>query len=149
MELARIEEIQAELPASTLTYWREQVQVHIDALNAWVQMSEGKIDAAIKSAKAAADLEDSVDQHPVTPVEVLPARELLADLLLEAGKSTNALVEYEAVLKNSLNRLNALVGAVEAAENSGQTQLAASFRQTIRAQVNNASGPRAARLRAY
>jgi tetratricopeptide (TPR) repeat protein len=149
VELARIKEIQAVLPASTLTYWREQVQVHIDALNAWVLMSEGKLDAAIKSAKAAADLEDSVDKHPVTPGEVLPARELLADLLLEAGRYTSALVEYEAVLKNAPNRLNALVGAVEAAENSGRTGLAASFRRTIRTQVKNGSGPRAASLRAY
>ena len=149
VELARIKEIQALLPASTLTYWREQVQVHIDALNAWVLMSDGKMDAAIKSAKAAADLEDSVDKHPVTPGEVLPARELLADLLLEAGRYTSALVEYEAVLKNAPNRLNALVGAVEAAENSGRTGLAASFRRTIRTQVENGSGPRAASLRAY
>jgi len=149
VELARIRGIQAELPASTLTYWREQVQVHIDALNAWVLMSEGKMDAAIQSARAAADLEDSVDKHPVTPGEVLPARELLADLLLEAGQYTSALVEYETVLKKAPNKLNALVGAAEAAENSGKTELALSFRKTIRTQVKNGSGPRAASLRAY
>lgn len=149
VELKKIREIQAELPSSTLTYWHEQVQVHIDAIKAWVLVSEGKLDAAIQSARAAADLEDSVDKHPVTPGEVLPARELLADLLLEAGRYADALVDYEAVLKNSPNRLNALVGAVDAAENSGQTGLAASYRERLRVQVRNGSGPRAARLRNY
>lgn len=136
------------MPASTLTYWREQVQVHNDALNAWVLKAEGRLQEAVMSAKAAADLEDAVDKHPVTPGEVLPARELLADLLLEAGEFSRALVEYETVLENAPNRLNALVGAAEAAENSGRPELAASFRETIRRQVKNGSGPRAASLQA-
>lgn len=145
-ELARIKTIQAEMPATTLTYWREQVQVHIDAINAWVLMSEGSVQEAIRSAKAAADLEDAVDKHPVTPGEVLPARELLADLLLEAGEFSRALGEYQTVLENAPNRLNALIGAAEAADNSGRPELAAAFRETIRRQVKNGSGPRAARL---
>ena len=111
-----------QMPASTLTYWREQVQVHIDGISAWILKSEGKLQQALESAKAAADLEDTVDKHPVTPGEVLPARELLADLLLEAGEFSRALVEYETVLENAPNRLNALVGAAEAADNSGRPE---------------------------
>ena len=36
--------------------------------------------------RAAAALEASTDKHPVTPGAVLPARELLADLLMELGR---------------------------------------------------------------
>jgi len=147
VELAKLREIQAELPLSTLPYWREQVQVHIDALNAWILMSEGNLDAALQSAKTAADLEDAVDKHPVTPGEVLPARELLADMLLEAGRYPAALAEYQTVLHDAPNRLNALIGASTAAGQSGQAELADSLRLTIRAQVSNGSGPRAANLR--
>ncbi len=134
------------MPASTLTYWREQVQVHIDAINAWILNSDGKWQPALESAKAAADLEDTVDKHPVTPGEVLPARELLADLLLAAGEYSEALIEYQTVLESAPNRLNALVGAAEAANNSGRPELAATYYETIARQVKNGSGPRAASL---
>ena len=148
-ELAKIRDIQAQMPTSTLPYWREQVQVHIDVIEAWILKSEGKLERALVSANAAADLEDSVDKHPVTPGEVLPARELLADMLLEMGEPSKALVEYETVLENSPNRLNALVGAAEAADNAGRPELAASIREAVSSQVQKGSGPRVTRLGAY
>jgi hypothetical protein len=135
------------MPAATLTYWREQVQVHSDVLSAWVLHADGETEQAQQLAQAAADLEDSVDKHPVTPGEVLPARELFADMLLEAGAPEEALIEYHTVLRNSPNRLNALIGASTAADRSGQPKLAVKFREMIRAQVQEGSGPRAQALR--
>jgi hypothetical protein len=38
---------------------------------------------AVELVRVAADLDASMDKHPATPAEVVPARELLADLLLE------------------------------------------------------------------
>lgn len=148
-ELAIIKDIQARMSASTLTYWREQVQVHAYAIEAWILKSEGNSEQALASASAAADLEDSVDKHPVTPGEVLPARELYADMLLEMSEPSRALREYAKILKSSPNRLNALVGAAKAADNAGLPELAASFREVVSNQVQNGSGPRATDFGAY
>lgn len=148
-EAGIIRQLQSTLPASTLTYWREQVQVHLDAVNAWILAAEGKRESALASAGAAADLEDSVDKHPVTPGEVLPARELYADLLLELGAAGDALVEYQSVLRNSPNRLNALIGATTAALRSGRSDLAEQYRAVIEEQVKHGSGPRAEAIMAY
>ena len=60
--------------------------------------------------KIAADMEDSTEKHPVTPGEVLPARELFGDMYLELKQNENALRTYEAVLQRSPNRYNSLQG---------------------------------------
>lgn len=134
-ELEAIRRIQSVMPESTLTYWREQVQVHADSTNAWIMFAEGKTDKALIAAKAAADLEDAVDKHPVTPGEVLPARELYADLLMEAGQPGEALREYQVVLTNAPNRLNALMGAMRAAEDAGHGGLASEFQTKVETQT--------------
>lgn len=66
--------------------------------------------------QSAAKLEGSTEKHPITPGEILPARELLADMLLDLGRYEEALKEYEASLSRSANRLNSLYGAGYAAE---------------------------------
>jgi len=148
-EIEAIRALQSAMPASTLTYWREQVQVHIDVVTAWVLLAEGDTGQALDLASTAADLEDSVDKHPVTPGEVLPARELYADMLLQTEAPERALMEYQTVLRHSPNRLNALLGASIAAESTGQSELAKRYREMIRIQVKNGSGPRAEALRIY
>jgi tetratricopeptide (TPR) repeat protein len=110
-ELATIKKLYEELPGTTLPYWREDVQVHIDAVASWILFAEGHEDEALQRALAAADREDAVDKHPVTPGEVLPARELYADMLMEAGMYAKSLERYRIVLSGSPNRLNALLGA--------------------------------------
>jgi cytochrome c-type biogenesis protein CcmH/NrfG len=62
------------------------------------------------------DLEDSVDKHPVTPGSVLPARELLGDMLLAMGLHAEALTAYNSALTVSPNRLRSLHGAGQAIE---------------------------------
>jgi hypothetical protein len=148
-EIEAIRALQSAMPASTLTYWKEQVQVHIDLVTAWVLLAEGEPDQALDLAQGAAALEDSVDKHPVTPGEVLPARELYSDMLLQTGAAEKALIEYHTVLRHSPNRLNALLGASLAAEVSGQPILAEQYRERIQSQVENGSGPRAETLRAH
>jgi tetratricopeptide (TPR) repeat protein len=66
--------------------------------------------------QAAADLEDKTEKHPVTPGPVLPARELLGELLMELDQPARALPEFEKVLQASPNRFNAIYGAGHAAE---------------------------------
>ena len=64
----------------------------------------------------AAELESSTEKHPVTPGEILPARELFADMLLDMGRYREAQTEYQTALKRSPNRFNSLYGAGLAAE---------------------------------
>ena len=62
-----------------------------------------------------------MDKHPATPAEVLPARELLADLLLELNDPAAALKEYEMSLRTDRNRFRSLLGMARAARQSGDT----------------------------
>ena len=134
-ELAIIEKLWAGIPDSTHTYFREEVKVHVDAVTSWILLAEGNSDQALQMAAAAADREDAIDKHPVTPGEVIPARELFADMLFESGKHAMSLQQYRAVLSGSPNRLNALLGAGNAASRIGDDALAEQFFAQARKQT--------------
>jgi len=74
--------------------------------------------------RAAADLDATMDKHPATPSSVLPARELLADLLLELNQPAAALVEYRAMLSTDPNRFRSLLGEARAAKQTGDSATA-------------------------
>jgi tetratricopeptide (TPR) repeat protein len=97
-------------------YWARQVEIQRQAAEAWTARAEGKKAEALQLMRAAADLEASTDKHPVTPGAVLPARELLGDLLLDLNQPAEALKEYETSLRDAPNRFNGLYGAARAAE---------------------------------
>jgi tetratricopeptide (TPR) repeat protein len=84
-------------------------------------------DEAIALMRRAAALEATADKEAVTPGEVLPAGDLLGDLLIEAGRPAEAVAAFEAVLAASPNRLNTLAGAGLAAEQSGDTAKALNY----------------------
>ena len=77
--------------------------------------------------QSAADLEDSTEKHPVTPGPIVPAREMLGDLLLELREPAQALKEFEKSVTASPNRFGALLGAARAAKRSGDAQKARDF----------------------
>lgn len=97
-------------------YNANQVKNQIKASEAWILFKEGKNIEALKLMDEAAITEDKTQKHPVTPCEVIPARELLGDMLLQMNKPDKALEAYEADLKNHPNRFNGLYGAGLAAE---------------------------------
>ena len=119
--LARLQEIQTALAASPIPGpydWASEVEARRLAATAWLAYARGKKGEALLLARAAADLEEKTGKHPVTPGPVLPARELLGDMLLEAGRPGDALIEYEASLREAPGRFNSLYGAARAAERS-------------------------------
>jgi len=130
-ELDEILKIRAGLSDTTLPYWREEVFVHHDALLSWIELDQGNAEVALELAKAAADTEDAVDKHPVTPGEVLPARELFADMLLELGRHDEALEQFQIVLAGSPNRANALLGAARAAALAGNRDSARDYYEAL------------------
>jgi hypothetical protein len=99
--------------------WTTETEAMHAAAAAWLAYAEGKRDEAIELARKGAELDEKAGKHPVTPGSVLPPRELLGDMLLELGRPAEALVAYEASLKNAPLRLNGLYGAARAAELSG------------------------------
>jgi tetratricopeptide (TPR) repeat protein len=97
-------------------YWGTQVEIQRLSALAWTELAEGDSDQALRTMRSAAELESSTEKHPVTPGEVLPANELLGDMLLELGHPSEAIIAYQAALERGPNRYNSLFGAGRAAE---------------------------------
>jgi hypothetical protein len=108
-------------------YWSNQIEVQRREVAAWLADASRKTEDAVTTMRSAAELEESMDKHAVTPGSVLPAREMLAELLSSHGQAQAALTEYQAVLKVAPNRFNALYGAASAAEAAGNATLANQF----------------------
>jgi len=83
---------------------------------AWSAHSNGNRVVAVAVMRAAADEEDAAEKLPVTPGPILPAREQLADLLLEQGYPGQASKEFATALANAPGRRGALQGAARAAK---------------------------------
>ena len=109
------------------TYWSNQVEVERREVFAWIAQQSGRSEYALKLARSAAELEESMDKAAVTPGAVTPAREMLAELLMIGHQPKESLVEYQAVLKIAPNRFNALYGAARAAEASGDATTASGY----------------------
>ena len=124
------------------SYWAVHVDVQRKTVAAWLAFSEGKKPQALKMMREAADLEDSVDKHPVTPGAVLPARELLGDMLVLLEKPSDAIEAYEASLKTSPNRFNSLYGAGHAAEVAGDLDTARLYYTQLVQLTTNVEGDR-------
>jgi hypothetical protein len=117
--LAQLTTIQAGLKGQKGFDWWSQVEIQRLAAAGWLARAEKKDDEALRLLRAAADLEDGTDKHPVTPGSILPAREQLADLLVELKKPAEALAEYEASLRTAPARYNSYAGAARAAARAG------------------------------
>jgi tetratricopeptide (TPR) repeat protein len=96
---------------------------HLSSPEVWILFAEGKRDEAVKEMRAVADRQDAKGVDSLS----MPAREMLADMLLELKRPADALAEYKTSLKNSPNRFDALLGAGRAAQASGDTSGAQAF----------------------
>jgi tetratricopeptide (TPR) repeat protein len=115
--VGKLAEIRQALVVAAGDYdWARQVEILHQAASAWLARAEGKDEEALRLMRSAADLEDATDKHPVTPGAILPAREMLGDLLSELNQPALALKEYEKSLESSPNRFNSIYGAARAAE---------------------------------
>jgi tetratricopeptide (TPR) repeat protein len=124
-DLAKYDALVDEIKKGKDAYEVEGVNATLnrDEMLAWVAYAEGKDDEAVKQMRAAADIQDKVGQGEVD----IPAREMLADMLLDFGKPKEALAEYAVSLKLSPNRLNGLFNAGRAAEAAGDKKMAAGY----------------------
>lgn len=122
--LARLRDAAAQLKN---TYWSNQIEVQRQEVAAWILQASGKPTDATAAMRSAAELEESMDKSPMTPGAVVPARELLAQLLQEQARPQEALVEFDTVLKTAPNRFNALWGAASSAESAGNAGAASKY----------------------
>jgi tetratricopeptide (TPR) repeat protein len=126
-----LEKLHQTLVQQKNTFQANKVLIQLKAGEAWMLYSEGQKEKAITQIRFAADLEDKFEKHPVTPGDVLPARELLGDLLLQMGKPAEALEAYEASLKKNPARFNGLYGAGLAAEKTGNREKARHYYSSL------------------
>jgi len=124
-------------------YWAEQIEVQRRAAAAWTARAEGKADEGFALMRSSVELEASTEKHNITPGPIVTARELLGDMLLEAGQAGPAAQAYEASLRVAPNRFKALYGVAKAAERAGERDRAKSYYEKLLATAAAADTERA------
>jgi tetratricopeptide (TPR) repeat protein len=104
-------------------YRADRMGTNHDEAHAWLAFAQGRDDDALKLLRTVADKQDAEGKGEVE----LPAREILADMLLEMGRPEEALAEYEKSMQTDPNRFNGLAGAGRAAELAHQPEKARTY----------------------
>jgi tetratricopeptide (TPR) repeat protein len=132
-------------------YFKKQLDQQMQAASAWVAFAEGKKEDAVDLLRRAADAEDILGKHPVSPGALVPAREQLGDLLLKLDRPKEAQREFEAALKIYPGRFRGLYGAAQAAKQIGEREKADHYYAKLIEQTAKADGSRSelAQLREY
>jgi tetratricopeptide (TPR) repeat protein len=123
-------------------YWGNQIEIQKNVVVAWVRYALGNIDEAVRLMELAADMESATSKNPVTPGEVLPARELLGDLYAELGQHDMAVKNYDLALERSPNRLNSLMGAAKSAHAAGDEESAQKYVLKLKELTKDATSSR-------
>jgi hypothetical protein len=148
--LARLEELRAAMTDPRQKFFALQAEMQAKLVEGWIAHAENRPDDADRLLRGAADTDDALGKHPVSPGSLLPAREVLADYLLERGRFADARAEYEACLKLNPGRLNSLYGAGLAAEKAGDRDGARAHYQALAAMaVKDATRPEVVQARAF
>jgi tetratricopeptide (TPR) repeat protein len=127
----QLESFHQALLTAKNTYWATEVEIQRLAAAGWIALGEGKSEEALKFMRAAADLEDRNEKHIVTPGRIVPARELLGEMLLEVKQPDAALKEFEASQRREPNRFRNYLGSARAAEMAGDRAKAAGYYQKL------------------
>ena len=126
-DAGQLAEIHKRLETAKNTYWATEVEVQRLAVAGWIAQAKGNPEVGAKLMRASADLEDRNEKHIVTPGRILPARELLGEMLLEQKQPAVALKEFEASQVREPNRFRNYAGSAMAAEATGDRKKAAEY----------------------
>src|SRR5437870_4530862 len=140
--IARMQQLRDATKDPKFDYFKNHLDLQMQAASAWVAASEGKKSEAIEMLRRAADSEDILGKHPVSPGAFVPVREQLGSLLLEGGQSKEAQREFEAALKIYPGRFRGLYGAARAAEQNGDKESASRYYAKLAAQTTKAASSR-------
>jgi tetratricopeptide (TPR) repeat protein len=137
-DAAEYEVLLDELRHSDKSYLVQFLDLEHDEVLAWRDFAEKKNEAAVQLMRSVADRQDARGKEEVA----LPAREMLADMLLELNRPQEALAEYQQSMKIDPNRFNALYGAGRAAELTHQPEKARTYYAAL---VKNCEGSKSDR----
>ena len=126
-DVAAITAIHQKFVDQKKTFFAEGTESDMKQAQAWLAFSEGKYDDAVAILRPMAEKEETLGDEP----QGIPSREMIAEILLEAKRPQQALVEYQADLKFSPNRFNGLAGAARAAEEAGKQTEANEYYATL------------------
>lgn len=126
-EINELNKLVEALNAAKDPYWPIVVDAQRMAAEAWVAHLEGNHGGALDLARNAAEKEDLVEKHAVTPGPLIPARELLGDILMVHKQHDEALKAYEKTLEKEPNRARTILGAARAAKAAGKADLAKKY----------------------
>jgi tetratricopeptide (TPR) repeat protein len=135
-EVSAIAKLVVALTAAKDAAWTPVVDAQGMAVASWIAHAEGRHADALQLARAAADREEQVEKHPVTPGPLIPARELLGDILMVHQQPAEALVAYEATLKREPNRARTITGAARAAKAAGKPEVARKYYAALVSQMD-------------
>jgi tetratricopeptide (TPR) repeat protein len=140
--IARMQQLRDATKDPKFDYFKSHLDLQMQAASAWVAAAEGKKTEAIGMLRQAADSEDILGKHPVSPGAFVPIREQLGTLLLELGQPKEAQREFEAALKIYPGRFRGLYGAAQAAEQAGDHEDANRYYTKLSAQTSKAGDSR-------
>ncbi len=118
-DIARLAALRDKLVEAKDGYWSEQLDIQRKDAEAWTLLAEGKQTEAVALMREAAEQEDLTDKSAISPGPLAPARELLAEMLLQVSQPAQALAEFEKTTKKEPNRFRGVYGAARAAELAG------------------------------
>jgi len=143
-DIAEIDAIRKDYVAKKKKYGVEFTGMLYQEASAWVLHGDGKDEEATAGLRKVADYEDAVGEEQTST----PAREMLADMLLEMKRPEQALAEYKEDLRFNPKRFNGLYGAAQAAELAGQASQATEYYAVLVKTCEGGSSGRAELARA-
>jgi tetratricopeptide (TPR) repeat protein len=130
-DIEQLAALRDKLAAAKDEYNREQVDIQRRVALAWTTFASGRREEGIAMLREAAEAEDATDKSAISPGPLAPARELLGEMLLEAGNAKEALVAFEATMAKEPGRFRGVYGAARAAEASGDRAKARQLYQSL------------------
>jgi hypothetical protein len=128
---AALQRIHERLVTADEPYWARQVEIQQRAVQAWAVFAAGKKQTGLRQMESAAELEDGTEKSALTPGPLVPARELLAEMLLQLNEPGQALAQFEATLEREPRRFRAVYGAAHAAQLSGRRDSSRTYFQEL------------------
>jgi tetratricopeptide (TPR) repeat protein len=130
-DLDRLQVLREAMVATNQGYWAGQADIQSEEIRAWIALAEGNPEEALALMRNAVEMEAATEKHPVTPGPIVPAYELLGEMLLELGQPAEALVQFEASHVIEPNRFRGLHGAAHAAALAGETEKAHTYYEAL------------------
>jgi len=128
---ARLQELEDAMRSAGEDLFARNIRVLGLELSAWRAHGEGHREASVALMIEAAELEAATPKHAVTPGPLLPADELLGDLLMEQDQPVTALLAYKRAMERYPKRFNGLLGAARAARVLGDASLTRTYYQQL------------------